>query len=179
VPREKRGRKGEKIVTEEIKTRQTGEESRQATDNTVEASRNGGTKRKPMISWAALLDESVKKPGFIHEAYSRFHNFSLGNQLLALFQCFERGIQPGPLATRPKWIELGRYVKKGEKALTLCMPVTCKRTKTVANEDGTEHDEEFTFMPQQNPLSPTRCNPVPYHPLLLAKMIRPGRRFIG
>lgn len=25
-------------------------------------------------------------PGFIHETYSRFHNYSLGNQLLALFQ---------------------------------------------------------------------------------------------
>jgi N-terminal domain of anti-restriction factor ArdC len=29
----------------------------------------------------------------------------------------ERGIQPGPLATFPKWKELGRHVKKGEKAL--------------------------------------------------------------
>jgi antirestriction protein ArdC len=92
-----------------------------------------------------LLDEAVKKPGFIHEAYSRFHNYSLGNQLLALFQCFERGIQPGPLATWPKWKELGRYVKKGEKALTLCMPVNCKRTRTVTQQDGSEQDEEFTY----------------------------------
>jgi hypothetical protein len=50
-----------------------------------------------MVSWAALLEEAVKKSSFIHEAYSRFHNYSLGNQLLALFQCFERGIQPGHL----------------------------------------------------------------------------------
>ena len=71
-----------------------------------------GAERKPMVSWAALLDEAVKKPGFIHEAYSRFHNYSLGNQLLALFQCMMRGIQPGPLATFPKWKELGRFVKK-------------------------------------------------------------------
>jgi hypothetical protein len=70
------------------------------------------TERKPMVSWAALLDEAVKKPGFIHEAYSRFHNYSLGNQVLALFQCLERGIQPGPLAAWPKWKELGRFVKK-------------------------------------------------------------------
>ena len=47
-----------------------------------------GAERKPIVSWAALLDEAVNKPGFIHEAYSRFHNYSLGNQLLALFQCF-------------------------------------------------------------------------------------------
>jgi antirestriction protein ArdC len=101
--------------------------------------------RKPMVSWAALLQEAVTKPGYIHEAYSRFHNYSLGNQLLALFQCFERSISPGPLATFPKWKELGRHVKKGEKALTLCMPITCKRTRTVTTEDGTECDEEFAF----------------------------------
>ena len=35
-----------------------------------------------MVCWAALLDEAVKKPGFIHEAYDCFHNYSLGNQLL-------------------------------------------------------------------------------------------------
>jgi hypothetical protein len=45
-----------------------------------------------------LLDEAVNQPGFIYEAYSRFHNYSLGNQLLALFWCPEGGIQPG--ATR-------------------------------------------------------------------------------
>jgi antirestriction protein ArdC len=98
-----------------------------------------------MVSWAALLDEAVKKPGFIHEAYSRIHNYSLGNQLLALFQCFARGIQPGPLATFPKWRELGRYVKKGEKALTLCIPLTCRRTNTVKKDDGTDQEEEFSF----------------------------------
>ena len=100
---------------------------------------------KPMVSWAALLNEAVTKPGFIHEAYSRFHNYSLGNQLLALFQCLARGIQPGPLATFPRWKELGRFVKKGEKALTLCMPLTCKRTKTVTAEDGTEREEPFGY----------------------------------
>jgi antirestriction protein ArdC len=104
-----------------------------------------GAERKPMVSWAALLDEAVKKPGFIHEAYNRFHNYSLGNQLLALFQCITRGIQPGPLATFPKWKELGRYVKRGEKALTLCMPLTCTRTKTVKKDDGTDQEEEFSF----------------------------------
>ena len=61
-----------------------------------------GAEGKPMVSWSALLDEAVKKPGFIHEAYSWFHNFSLGNQLLALFQCIMRGIQPGPFGHFPE-----------------------------------------------------------------------------
>jgi hypothetical protein len=100
---------------------------------------------KSMVSWAALLDQAVARPGFIHEAYSRFHNYSLGNQLLALLQCHQRGLQPGPLATFPRWKELGRYVKKGERALMLCMPLTCKRTKVVTAADGTEKDEVFPF----------------------------------
>ncbi len=64
---------------------------------------------------------------------------------MSLFQCFQRGIQPGPLATFPKWKDLGRHVKKGEKALILCMPLACKRTKTVKADDGTEQEEEFAF----------------------------------
>jgi len=104
-----------------------------------------GAERKPMVSWAALRDEAVKKPGFIHDAYSRFHNFSLGNQLLALHQCAERGFQPAALASYLRWKELGRHVKKGEKALTLWMPLTCKRTKKVQNSDGAEQEEQFTY----------------------------------
>ena len=134
-------------MTEEIKARQTAEEtsSVQSGQQANTGSARNSAERKPMVSWAALLDEAVKKPGFIHQAYSRFHNYSLGNQLLALFQCFERGIAPGPLATFPKWNELGRHVRKGEKALTLCLPLTCKRTKTVTKEDGAEQEEEFIY----------------------------------
>ena len=109
-------------MTEEIKIRQTAKETTSPVESGQQAytgSARYGAERKPLVSWAALLNEAVEKPGSIHHAYSRFHNYSLGNQLLALFQCFERGIQPGPLATFPKWKELGRYVKKGSKAITL------------------------------------------------------------
>jgi hypothetical protein len=147
VPRDTRGRKGENIVTEGIQIEQTRSDGSEAQQGITGGARCGAerTDRKPMVSWAALLDEAVRKPGYIHQAYSRFHNYSLGNQLLALFQCFERRIEPGPLATFPKWKELGRHVKKGEKALTLCMPLTCKRNRTVTKEDGTEQEEEFAF----------------------------------
>src|SRR5262249_54641239 len=57
----------------------------------------------------------------------QFHSYSLGNQLLAWSQCLLRGIQPGPMATYPRWRELGRHVRRGEKAITLCMPVKVKR----------------------------------------------------
>jgi hypothetical protein len=91
--------------------------------------------------WSALLVEAVNKPGLIMKAYSNFHSYSLGNQLLALVQCQMRGLQPGPINTFPKWQELGRHVKRGERALLLCMPITCKRrdgaTDKEANGEGT------------------------------------------
>ncbi|MCE5311473.1 MAG: ArdC family protein [Acidobacteriales bacterium] len=79
---------------------------------------------KIRLSWRELLEAAVTQPGLIHEAYSRFWNYSLGNQILALLQCHARSIQPGPIATFQRWKELGRHVRKGEKALTLCMPIT-------------------------------------------------------
>ena len=45
--------------------------------------------------WAALLSEAVSKPGLISAAYSAFHGYSIGNQILALVQCEARGLQPG------------------------------------------------------------------------------------
>lgn len=88
-----------------------------------------------------LLTRAVNEPGKIHEAYTAFHGYSFGNRLLALFQCHARGIEPGPLATFPQWKDRGRYVRKGQKALTLCQPVTCKR-RPEADDDG---DEAATF----------------------------------
>ncbi|MBS1827737.1 MAG: DUF1738 domain-containing protein [Acidobacteria bacterium] len=78
------------------------------------------------MSGSLLLEEAVTKPGTLHEAYSRFWNYSLGNQILALIQCRDRGIEPGPLASFNRWKELGRHVKKGERAITLCMPIKLK-----------------------------------------------------
>jgi hypothetical protein len=88
--------------------------------------------------WSHLLTEAVSKPGLLLAAYSAFHNYSIGNQVLALVQCQQRGIQPGPLATFPGWKEKGRHVRKGAKALTLCMPVTVK------GNDETGDEQTFT-----------------------------------
>src|SRR5207248_523256 len=66
---------------------------------------------------------------------SAFHGYSIGNQVLALVQCYMRGIQPGPIATFPGWKEKGRHVRRGERALVLCMPITVK---------GEAEDERFT-----------------------------------
>jgi len=94
--------------------------------------------------WSALLIEAVTKPGLIMKAYSAFYSYSVSNQLLALVQCQLRGLQPGPINTFPKWKELGRHVKRGERALTLCMPITRRRSTNEASDDQTEHAETYT-----------------------------------
>ena len=69
----------------------------------------------------------MSEPGTISAAYSAFHNYSIGNQLAALFQCSLRKIPVGPISTLKDWNSKGRYVKRGEKAIWLCMPITGKK----------------------------------------------------
>lgn len=91
--------------------------------------------------WTDLLRQAVTEPGIISQAFSRFHAYSVGNQLLALLQCRSRGIEPGPIGTFNRWHDLGRHVKRGEKALTLCMPITVTRKESV-EKDGQSVEQE-------------------------------------
>lgn len=92
------------------------------------------------ISMSALLIEAVTVPGRINAAYRAFHNYSLGNQMAAAFQLDLRGIPLGPIASFMAWKDKGRSVKKGAKAIALCMPITCKGTK-----ETPQGDEEYAF----------------------------------
>src|SRR5437764_2003436 len=103
------------------------------------------TKEQPQIHFQQLLDEAVSKPGTLMRAYSLFWNYSLGNQILALIQANQRGMPLGPIASFNRWKELGRHVKRGEKAIELCMPVTMKRTFKEQGADGNEIETEAMF----------------------------------
>src|SRR5215472_15700293 len=103
------------------------------------------TERHEEIQFRQLLDEAVSKPGTLMRAYSLFWNYSLGNQILALIQANRRGIPLGPIASFNRWKELGRHVKRGEKAIDLCMPVTMKRTIKDDGDDGAEAEKEISF----------------------------------
>lgn len=94
----------------------------------------------PAPNFAHLLATATTEPGRLSAAYFAFHNYSLGNMLLAMGQCAERDIPLGPIASFNRWKELGRHVVKGQKAVELCMPITCKRT--VETEAG---DEDVTY----------------------------------
>src|SRR5213594_4341480 len=98
------------------------------------------TERHEEIQFRQLLEEAVTKPGTLMKAYSLFWNYSLGNQILALFQANRRGISLGPIASFNRWKEIGRHVKRGEKAITLCMPVTSKRIVTEKGVEGKEQE---------------------------------------
>lgn len=62
---------------------------------------------------------------------SRFHRYSLRNTLLIAFQC--------PHATHVagfrRWLELGRCVRKGEKAIRIFAPIRCRRPDTEQSDE--------------------------------------------
>lgn len=91
-------------------------------------------------NFSDLLDKAISEPGRLSKAYFAFHGYSLGNMILAWSQCEARGIPLGPIASFNRWKELGRHVTKGQKAIELCMPITCKRK---AESEG-EEDATFT-----------------------------------
>ena len=98
-------------------------------------------------SFAALLRSAVEEPGTHPPAYIAFHNYRLGNQILALVQCLQRGITPGPIATFMGWKDTGRYVRKGEKAITLCQPVTVKSRRDEEDEGDEQVFTRFVYKP--------------------------------
>lgn len=91
-------------------------------------------------TWGNLLRDAVEKPGRMLAAYTAFHNYSFGNALLALEQCTRRNLEPGPLNTYRGWLEKKRQVRKGEKGITLCMPMPFKKA---AQSDNAEQEESI------------------------------------
>jgi hypothetical protein len=73
---------------------------------------------------------------------SRFHRYSLNNTMLIALQC--------PSATHVagfrKWLELGRCVRKGEKAIRIFAPVRYRRAADESDEQpaGTENEPQVT-----------------------------------
>src|ERR1700688_345910 len=98
------------------------------------------TNTQKHATWGELLHRAVHTPAKLLPAYTAFHNYSFGNALLALEQCISRKIEPGPLNSYKGWMTLNRQVRKGEKGLCLCMPVTYK--KRTADKAAAETNEE-------------------------------------
>jgi len=108
--------------------------------------------------WTELLQQAVIEPGLILRAYSAFHGYSLSNQVAALIQCAQRQVEPGPINTYPGWSSLGRQVKKGEKALWLCMPLT--RKSKDEDRKGETVITNFVWKPRWFTLAQTEGEPI-------------------
>jgi hypothetical protein len=74
----------------------------------------------------SILRIALTQPGVMNQAYRAFHNYSMGNQLLAAQQLLRKGLPLAPIASFNAWREKGRFVKKGEKAICLFMPISVK-----------------------------------------------------
>lgn len=99
------------------------------------------TDEKPSyLEWNEILKKAVNEPGKLLAAYSAFHDYSIGNQMAAMFQCMERDIDPGPIGTFNFWKKKGRFVNAGQKAIWICQPFTVE-------------DKKFS---EQNPDKPKR-----------------------
>ena len=90
------------------------------------------------VDYSDLLSEAINKPGILSNCYSVFHNYSIHNQILAIYQLKEIS----PINTFNGWKSLGRHVNKGEKAIFLWMPVG-GYSKTVTDEVTGEEKKIF------------------------------------
>jgi antirestriction protein ArdC len=76
------------------------------------------------IEWQAMLNEVLNVQGSLSNTYNRFYNYSLMNRMLIMMQ----GVNE-PVATYKKWQELGRQVRKDEKAKFIVRPIFYKDKK--------------------------------------------------
>ena len=97
--------------------------------------------RSNKLDWNLLFEQALTQPGVMSKAYSVFHEYSIGNAFLAASQLLDRQLPISPIASYKKWLELGRQVKKGEKAIALVMPVTVKSKSKDEGEEGESSNE--------------------------------------
>ncbi len=127
------------------------------------------------VDWSQMLEEAITSPGVLSTAYTAFWNYSIGNQLIALFDCMRRGIPAGPIHTFKGWIKLGRHVRRGEKAIELCMPVSWiekvdPKKYLKPNENAADHQHvvlrrRFIFKPNWFVLAQTDGADLPPQPI--------------
>ena len=87
----------------------------------------GGGQAHELGDMRSILQAALTQPGVMNQAYRAFHNYSIGNQLLAALQLLDKGLPLAPIASFNAWREKGRFVKTGEKAISLFMPISVKR----------------------------------------------------
>ena len=90
------------------------------------------------MNWKEILTEAIEKPGIISDAYTQFHNYSIGNRILVAIQCMIWGKKKGPMNSYGGWKKLGRQVQKGESGMWIYHPIMKSYRKTELDENGEE-----------------------------------------
>src|SRR5579859_2798326 len=70
------------------------------------------------VEWPKLMDEALTAPGNLGNTYSRFHDYSITNELLFLIQGLHE-----PVASYSRWKSLGRQVRRGARASEVIVPL--------------------------------------------------------
>lgn len=101
------------------------------------------------LSAEMLVRDIVENPSRIDKCYSLFHSYSILNSLALVWQIEKRGLNVGPCASFKRWSDMGGRVKKGEKALYVCVPFTIKdkfrKVKKIVNGEEVEQPLLFTL----------------------------------
>lgn len=137
----------EKIVS----TNKTSKTKKQA-PKAYKANVKGKKPEQIKIDYVALLHRAVTEKGVINAAYRAFHNYSLGNQMLAADQLISRGLGLTPIASYNAWKDKGRQVIKGQKAIALFMPITFKSKSVIeeAEAEGVIEEKKRTALVLKN-----------------------------
>lgn len=70
------------------------------------------------LDWPQLMEQALTAPGNLGNVYSRFHDYSLTNELLFLMQGMHE-----PVGSRSTWRELGRTILNGARPKKVIIPV--------------------------------------------------------
>ena len=73
------------------------------------------------LPWDKLMEQALTAPGSLTGVYDRFHDYSITNMMLFLFQ----GIHE-PVASFSRWKALGRHVLQGARAKEVIVPLLVK-----------------------------------------------------
>lgn len=84
---------------------------------------------KSEIRWAELLESAMTAPGRMGDTYSRFYNYSFGNQILL----WSQGVTE-PVNTYDRWKKMKRLPQKGLTKYYVMVPIPIKKT----DENGEE-----------------------------------------
>lgn len=76
------------------------------------------------LNYSEIFTDIISKEGTLSQCFSTFHNFSINNQILACWQLHAKGMDIQPVACCSRWNNMGRHVKKGERAIWLWQPFT-------------------------------------------------------